>query len=177
MFSKLAISTRDTKEKTNTKTLPSGNLANHIFRFSNSSGDNFSNFQTMKKAVSGGFLGLIVGSAVMLFFSWVMGIISFHLSPFRIENLELTPQVARMLCQCVFAGVFAGGVTYFNRRWVLGIFVGIAVGYGLGFLFAGENDQPWATIGALAMLLPVVFSAVLSSLSCIVMSRQKDISA
>jgi hypothetical protein len=143
---------------------------------SNSSSDNLSNFQNMKKVLSGGFLGLIVGSAVTLFFSWVMGIISIHFSPFRFENLELSTQELLMLCQVVIAGVIAGGITYLNGRWVLGIFGGVVVGYGLGFIFREPNDQPWGTIGALAMLLPVVFSAILSSLSCNVMSRRKDIS-
>lgn len=131
----------------------------------------------MKKALSGGFLGLIVGSALMLFFSWVMGIISIHLFPFRVENLELTPQDARMLWQCIIAGVISGGIASFKGRWVLGIFGGVVVGYGLGFFFAGANDQPWATINALAVLPPVLFSAVLSSLSCIVISRQEHMSA
>ena len=120
---------------------------------------------------------MIVGSAVMLFFGWVMGIISINLVPARIENLELSSLELLMLCQVVFAGVIAGGITYFNGRWVLGIFDGVVVGYGLGFIFMEPNDQPWGTIGALAMLLPVVFSAILSSLSCIVISRRKDITA
>ena len=72
----------------------------------------------MKKALSGGLLGLFIGGAVMLFFSWVEGKISFRLVPPRIESLEFTPQVALMLFQCLLTGAIAGGATYLH--WALG---------------------------------------------------------
>ena len=41
-------------------------------------------------------MGSFFGGAVMLFFSWVGGIISFRLVPPSIESFEFTPQVALM---------------------------------------------------------------------------------
>ena len=131
----------------------------------------------MKNALSGGLLGLFIGGAVMLFFSWVEGIISFRLLPSRIESLEFTPQVALMLLQCLLTGVIAGGVAYLTGRSGLGAAAGIVVGYGLGFFFVGQDDQPWGTIGTLAMLLPVVFVGVLSSLSSAVVRMRDSVSA
>jgi len=129
----------------------------------------------MKKALLGGLLGLLIGGAVMLFFSWVEGIISFRLVPPRIEILEFTPRVALMLFQCLLTGAMTGGATYFTGRWEAGAVAGIVVGYGLGFFFMGRDDPPWGTIGALAMLLPVVFVGVLSSLAAAVLrSRGMD---
>jgi len=131
----------------------------------------------MKKALSGGLLGLFFGGAVMLFFSWVEGIISFRLAPPRIESLEFTPQVALVLFQCLLTGAIAGGATYLTGRWGLGAAAGIVVGYGLGFFFVGQGDQPWGTISALAMLLPVVFVGLLSSLASVVVRMRESVSA
>jgi hypothetical protein len=126
----------------------------------------------MKKALSGGLIGLLIGGAVMLFFSWVGGIFSFHLVPPRIESFEFTPQVALMLFQCLLTGAIAGGIAYYTGRWRLAIVVSILVGYGLGYIFVDQNDQPWETIGALSMLLPLVFAGVLSSLVCVLVRMQ-----
>lgn len=131
----------------------------------------------MKKVLSGGLIGLFFGGAVMLFFSWVEGIISFRLVPLRIESFEFTPQVALMLFQCLLTGVIAGGCAYYSGRWGLAVVVSLVVGYGLGFFFVEQNDQPWGTIGALAMLPPLVFAGVLSSLAGAVMRMQEIISA
>lgn len=130
----------------------------------------------MKKALSGGLLGLFIGGAVMLFFSWISGIISFGLIPPRIESLEFTPQVALMLFQCLLTGAIAGGATYLTGRWGLGVVSGIVVGYGLGFFFVGQDDQPWETIRALGMLLPVVFVGVLSGLAAAALSMRDSVS-
>ena len=130
----------------------------------------------MKKVLSGTFLGLLIGSAVMLYFSWVNGIISFRLVPPGIESFEFTPQVALMLFQCLLTGAIAGGATYLTRRWGPGVTASIAVGFGLGFFFVDKGDQPWGTIGALAMLLPVVFVAILSSLATAVLRMRNRIS-
>lgn len=119
----------------------------------------------MKKALSGTLLGLPIGAAVMLYFSWVNRIISFRLVPPGIESFEFTPQVALMLFQCLLTGAIAGGATYLTGRWVMGVAESIVVGFGLGFFFIDKGDQPWGTIGALAMLMPVAFVGVLSSLA------------
>ena len=131
----------------------------------------------MKKALLGGLLGLLIGGAVMLFFSWVEGIFSFRLVPPRIESYEFSAQVALMLLQCLLAGAIAGGATSFSGRWAAGVVVGIVVGFGLGFLFVGQDDQPWGTIGALGMLLPVVFAGVLSGLAAAAVSMRYRVSA
>ena len=125
----------------------------------------------MKKALPGGLLGLFIGGVVMLFFSWVSGIFSFRLLPPRVENLEFTPQVALMLFQCLLTGAIAGGAALATRRRALGILAGIIVGYGLGFLLMRQDDPPWGTIGALAMLLPLVFAGVVSGLAATVLKR------
>jgi hypothetical protein len=130
----------------------------------------------MKKALSGGLLGLFIGGAVMLFFAWVDGIISFRLIPLRIESSEFTPQVALMLFQCLLTGAITGSITYLTGHWGLGAAAGIVVGYGLGFILVGQYDQPWGTIGALAMLLPLVFIGVLSSLISVVVRTGASIS-
>jgi hypothetical protein len=72
--------------------------------------------QAMKKAFSGGLLGLLIGAIVMLFFSWVYGIFYLRLDPPRIEGFEFTPQVAVMLSQCLLTGVIAGGTAYHTGR-------------------------------------------------------------
>jgi hypothetical protein len=130
----------------------------------------------MKKALSGGLLGLFIGGAVMLFFAWVDGIISFRLIPLRIESSEFTPQVALMLFQCLLTGAIAGGITYLSGHWGLGAIAGVVVGYGLGFILVGQYDHPWGTIGALAMLVPLVFVGVLSSLISVVVRTEDSIS-
>jgi hypothetical protein len=126
----------------------------------------------MKKALFGGLMGSFFGGAVMLFFSWVGGIISFRLVPPSIESFEFTPQVALMFFQCLLTGAVAGSIAYYTGRWGLGVVVSIVVGYGLGFFFVDQNDQPWRTIGALSMLLPMVFAGVLSSLACALVRMQ-----
>ena len=131
----------------------------------------------MKKALSGGLLGLFIGGAVILFFSWVEGIISFRLVPPSIGPIEFTPQAALMLFQCLLAGAVAGGATYLTGLWVPGAAAGIVVGYGLGFLYVGQNDQPWETISALAMLLPVMWVGVLSSLASAVVRTRDSLPA
>ncbi len=131
----------------------------------------------MKKALFGGLLGFFIGGVVMLFFSWVDGILYFRLLPPRIESFEFTPQVALMLFQCLLTGAIAGGATYLTGRWGLGVVSGIVVGYGLGFLFMGQDDQPWETIVALGMLLPVASVGVLSSLAAAVLRMQNSVSA
>lgn len=130
----------------------------------------------MKKTLSGGLLGLLIGGVVMLFFSYVEGIISFGLIPPRIESLEFTPQVALMLSQCLLTGAIAGGVTVPTGRWGLGAAAGIVVGYGLGFFFVDQGDQPWGTIAALAMLLPVAFAGLLSGLAPVVLRMRNPAS-
>jgi hypothetical protein len=130
----------------------------------------------MKKVLSGTLLGLLIGGAVMLYFSWVNRIISFRLVPPGIESFEFTSQVALMLFQCLLTGAIAGGVTYPTGHWGPGIAASIVVGIGLGFVFVDKGDQPWGTIGALAMLLPVVFVGVLSSLAVAVLRMRSRIS-
>jgi hypothetical protein len=127
----------------------------------------------MKKALSGGLLGLFIGGAIMLYFSWIEGNLSLRLLPPRIESLEFTPQVALMLFQCLLTGAIAGGASYLTGRWGLGMVSGIVIGYGLGFLFVGQDDQPWETIRALGILLPVVFVGVSSSLAALAFRDRK----
>jgi heme/copper-type cytochrome/quinol oxidase subunit 3 len=131
----------------------------------------------MKKAFSSGLLGLFIGSAVMLFFSWVEGIISFRLVPPRIESPEFTPQMALMLFQCLLTSAIAGSASYYTGRWGSGSVAGIIVGFGLGFFFLRQDDQPWGTIGALGMLLPLVFVGVLSGLGVAAVKMRDSISA
>ena len=130
----------------------------------------------MKKVLPGTLLGLLLGGVVMVYFSWVYGIVSFRLVPFGIESFEFSSTVALMLCQCLLTGAIAGGATYPTGRLGLGVAASIAVGIGLGFFFVDKSDQPWGTIGALAMLLPVLFVGVLSSLAAAVLSRRNRIS-
>ena len=130
----------------------------------------------MKKALPGTLLGLLVGGATMLYFSWVNRIISFRMVPPGIEGFEFTPQVALMLFQCLLTGAIAGGAIYSTGRWGPGIAASIGIGIGLGFFFVDKSDQPWGTIGALAMLLPVVFVGVLSSLAAGVLRMWSRIS-
>jgi hypothetical protein len=130
----------------------------------------------MNKVLSGTLMGLFIGSAVMLFYSWVEGIISFRLVPPGIESFEFTPQVALLLFQCLLTGAIAGGTTYMTGRWGPGVVASIVVGFGLGFFFVDKGDQPWGTIGALAMLLPVVFVGVLSSLAAVALRMRNRIS-
>jgi hypothetical protein len=131
----------------------------------------------MKKALYGGLLGLFIGGAVMLFFSWVEGIISFHLVPPGIEKVEITPQTAVMLFQCLLTGTITGGITYLTGHWGLGAAFGIVTGYGLGFFFMSQNDQPWEMIRALGMLLPVLLVGVLSSLTAAMLGARNSIDA
>lgn len=130
----------------------------------------------MNKALSGTLQGLLIGGVVMLYFSWVYRIISFRLVPPGIESFEFTPQVALMLFQCLVTGAIAGGATYLTGRWGRGVAASIIVGFGLGFFFVDKGDQPWGTIGALAMLLPVVFVGVLSRLAAAVLRIRDRIS-
>lgn len=131
----------------------------------------------MKKALFGALLGLFIGGAVMLYFGWVSAIISFRLVPPRIESFEFTPQVALMLFQGLLAGAIAGGAPNLTGRWGLGIVSAIVAGFGLGFFFVGQDDQPWETIGALGMLLPVAFAAVLSGLAAAALPMRNSFSA
>lgn len=126
----------------------------------------------MKKVLLGGLIGLFFGGAVMLFYSWVEGIISFRPAPLRIESFEFSTQLALMFFQCLLTGAVAGSLAYYTGRWGLGVVVSIVVGYGLGFFFLDQNDQPWGTIGALSMLLPLVFAGVLSGLACALVRMQ-----
>jgi hypothetical protein len=130
----------------------------------------------MKKAFAGALLGLFIGGAVMLYFSWVNGIISFRLVPPGIESFEFTSQAALVLFQCLLTGAIAGSVTYVTGHWGLGVIAAIVVGYGLGFFYVGQDVPPWGTIGTLAMLLPVVFVAVLSSLAAAVLRTRDRVS-
>jgi hypothetical protein len=57
-------------------------------------------------------------------------------------------------------------VTYPTGRWGLGIVSGVVLGFALGFLLVGQDDQPWGAIRALGMLLPVALVGVLSGLAC-----------
>jgi len=131
----------------------------------------------MKKALSGTLLGLLMGGAVMFYFSWVYGTIYFRSVPPWIESFEFTPQVALMLFQCLLTGAIAGGITYPTGRWGPGIAVSIVVGIGLGFFFVDKGDQPWGTIAALATLLPVMFAGVLSSMAAAVLRIRSRITA
>lgn len=119
----------------------------------------------MKKAFFGGLLGLVIGGVVMLFFSWVEGILTFRLDPPGIAGLEFTPQAALMLFQCLLTGTIAGGASSLTGRWGLGAAAGMVIGFGLGFFFVRQDDLPWGMMVALAMALPVLFVGVLSSLA------------
>jgi hypothetical protein len=65
-------------------------------------------------------------------------------------------------------------VTYPTGRWGLGIVSGVVLGFALGFLFVGQDDQPWGAIHALGMLLPVVLVGVLSSLGANVLRMRES---
>ena len=123
----------------------------------------------MKNALSGTLLGLLMGGAVMFYFSWVYGTIYFRSVPPWIESFEFTPQVALMFFQCFLTGAIAGSVTFSTGRWGPGTAVSIFVGFGLGFFFVDKGDQPWGTITALATLLPVMFAGVLSSVAAAIL--------
>ena len=129
----------------------------------------------MKKVFFGTVPGLMIGSAVMIYFSWVSGLSFFRLIPPGIESSEFTPQVAVMLCQCLLTGAIAGGATYPSGRWGPAAVTSIVVGFGLGFFLVDKSDQPWGTINALAMLLPVVFVGVFSGLAAALLRRQHSI--
>jgi hypothetical protein len=129
----------------------------------------------MKRVFFGTLPGLLIGSAVLLYFSWVSGISFFRLVPPGIESSEFTPQVAVMLCQCLLTGAIAGGATYSTGRWGPAVVGSIVVGFGLGFFFVDQSDQPWGTIDALAMFLPVVFVGVFSGLAAALLRRRHRI--
>lgn len=129
----------------------------------------------MKKALFGALLGLFIGGAVWLYFSWVNLSLTFRLVPPRIVNFEFYPQMAVTLFQCLVSGVIAGSATYYSGRCWLGVFAAIIVAFGLGFLFVGLDDQPWGMIGAMAMLLPLVFVGVLSRLAAAVAGRRDGV--